>query len=236
MKKVLSLAVLLASLVLAAPAAAGVPDGPGPWADSVVDFDQGLRANGTPVLATRSNPMAALGVAENTLVEGTFVSLGFGGTLTLGYENNICNQKGSDLDLELTETTLEPYPPELVDVYVSVDGDSYVLAASNVDKDAVVGLPASVKVARYVRVIDRSDPALFANRPNPADGYDVDGIRALSTECKDPKPEKQKCNSGRGNGSEGCDPGKSSTSPDGSTGQNQGGDEGGPIRGGTGAP
>jgi hypothetical protein len=47
---------------------------------------------------------------------------------------------------------------------------------------------------------------------------------------------KQKCNSGRGNGSEGCDPGNSSTSPDGSTGQNQGGDEGGPIRGGTGAP
>ena len=51
-----------------------------------------------------------------------------------------------------------------------------------------------------------------------------------------PPPEKQKCNSGRGNGSEGCDPGNSSTSADGSTGQNQGGDEGGPIRGGTGAP
>ena len=52
-----------------------------------------------------------------------------------------------------------------------------------------------------------------------------------------PQPEKkQKCNAGRGNGSEGCDPGNSSTSPDGSTGQNQGGDEGGPIRGGTGAP
>ena len=49
-------------------------------------------------------------------------------------------------------------------------------------------------------------------------------------------PKKKKCNAGRGNGSEGCDPGNSSTSPDGSTGQNQGGDEGGPVRGGTGAP
>ena len=48
--------------------------------------------------------------------------------------------------------------------------------------------------------------------------------------------QKKKCNAGRGNGSEGCDPGNSSTSPNGSTGQNQGGDEGGPIRGGTGAP
>jgi hypothetical protein len=55
--------------------------------------------------------------------------------------------------------------------------------------------------------------------------------------CPPPEPpKKQKCNAGRGNGSEGCDPGNSSTSPDGSTGQNQGGDEGGSIRGGTGAP
>ena len=55
--------------------------------------------------------------------------------------------------------------------------------------------------------------------------------------CPPPPPPdtKEKCNAGRGNGSEGCDPGNSSTSADGSTGQNQGGDEGGPIQGGTGA-
>jgi hypothetical protein len=51
-----------------------------------------------------------------------------------------------------------------------------------------------------------------------------------------PPPEKQKCNAGRGNGSEGRDPGSSSTSPTGDAGQNMGGDEGGPISGGTGAP
>ena len=55
--------------------------------------------------------------------------------------------------------------------------------------------------------------------------------------CPPPEPpKKEKCNAGRGNGSEGCDPGNSSTSPTGDAGQNQGGDEGGPIRGGTGAP
>ena len=47
-----------------------------------------------------------------------------------------------------------------------------------------------------------------------------------------PGPSKQKCNAGRGNGSEGCDPGNSSTSANGSTGQNMGGDECGPISGG----
>jgi hypothetical protein len=51
-----------------------------------------------------------------------------------------------------------------------------------------------------------------------------------------PTPETVHCNAGRGNGSEGCDPGNSSTSANGSTGQNMGGDEGGPISGGTGAP
>jgi hypothetical protein len=51
-----------------------------------------------------------------------------------------------------------------------------------------------------------------------------------------PPPKHEKCNAGRGNGSEGCDPGNSSTSANGTTGQNMGGDEGGPIQGGTGAP
>lgn len=57
---------------------------------------------------------------------------------------------------------------------------------------------------------------------------------ALATGDNPPSPSQSNCNAGRGNGSEGCDPGKSSTNPNGSTGQNQGGDEGGPIRGGTG--
>jgi len=54
--------------------------------------------------------------------------------------------------------------------------------------------------------------------------------------CYPPPTNGKHCNAGRGNGSEGCDPGNSSTSANGSTGQNMGGDEGGPISGGTGAP
>jgi len=65
-------------------------------------------------------------------------------------------------------------------------------------------------------------------------------IAAAGDYCYPPPPPPPDntvhCNAGRGNGSEGCDPGKSSTSVNGSTGQNMGGDEGGPIAGGTGAP
>lgn len=60
------------------------------------------------------------------------------------------------------------------------------------------------------------------------------GVAMAGGYCPPPPETRINCNAGRGNGSEGCDPGRSSTSPNGSTGQNQGGDEGGPIRGGTG--
>lgn len=58
----------------------------------------------------------------------------------------------------------------------------------------------------------------------------VASIRTPAAACAE--SDVLHCNAGNGNGSEGCDPGNSSTSPDGSTGQNQGGDEGGPQPGG----
>src|SRR3954447_16217929 len=87
----------LACGALATPLFAATPDGNGPWADTVVSSAQGKRKNGTDVRAIRSNPLSALGVAELTRVDGTFFSLGFTGTITLGFTNPICNGTGSDL-------------------------------------------------------------------------------------------------------------------------------------------
>jgi hypothetical protein len=177
----------------AAPALAAVPDGAGPWADSVAGFTQGLRQDGSPVLPARSDPTAALGVAERSTDPsgsgvGTFVSLGFGGHIDLGFDNRICNQEGDDLDIELVEATQEPYADELVDVYVSKDGVSYTLAASNVNKDATIGLPAGMEYAKYVRLVDKTNPAVSETN---ADGYDVDGVQALapSSSCEPPPPD-----------------------------------------------
>jgi hypothetical protein len=183
MNRIIAVAVVAAALLVPTGASAAAPDGAGPWADTVVDFEQGLRKNGTPVLPERSNPTAALGEAERTNAVGTFFSLGFGGQITLGYDNNVCNGSGADLDLELVETTNEPYADELVDVYVSKDGVTYTKVADDVNKDAMIGLPPSITVARYVRVVDVTNPA---NTPDTfADGYDVDGVRALNTNCTD---------------------------------------------------
>lgn len=168
-------AALLSSI--AAPAFAAAPDGTGPWADYVVSFDQGLRKNNTPVLANRSNPDAALGVAENNTNTGSFVSLGFGGQLTLGFLNPVKN------GIAIVEATNLPYPNETALLEVSADGSTWT-TAGNVTQDGRVALPDDI-CARYVRITDTSNKALF---PTDGDGYDVDGVRSAQGEpC--PTPE-----------------------------------------------
>ncbi|MBI5105511.1 MAG: hypothetical protein HZB46_11135 [Solirubrobacterales bacterium] len=152
-------------------------------------MSQGLTKGGDAVLPERSDPTDALGVAENDPntptgnVFGSFFSLGCGGSITLGFDNNICNATGNDLDLGIIEATEEPYAIEKVDVYVSKDGVSWVQVGDDVARDAEIALPASITIARYVRLVDASNPANFPR--SDADGYDVDGVRALNTNCTD---------------------------------------------------
>ncbi len=182
-KRLVVVAALLGALILPASAGAAPPDGLGPWADYVVSAQQGTARDGSPVLPSRSDPTAAVGVAENVATEGTFYSLGFGGQITLGYQNNICNGSGADLDLELVEATIEPNLPELVDVYVSLDGVTYTKVASGVNKDANVAFPVNAPpVARFVRLVDVTPRVQPGGKPQH-DAYDVDGVRALNTNC-----------------------------------------------------
>src|SRR4051812_5285055 len=174
----------LVSLVLAGQAVAAAPDGvAGPWADFVVASNQGPTAGGGAVPPARSNPQNAVGPAEappgdDPAPANTFFSLGFGGSITLGFENPICNPDAGP-DIDAIEITLEPYPPETVNVYVSANGVTFVLAGQ-ITKDGSVSMPASVPIAHYVKLVDVTDRAPFANDP-AADGYDVDGVRARNT-------------------------------------------------------
>lgn len=180
------LATVGALAALPAIAQAAAPDGNGPWADEVQSSTQGKRADGTAVLPARSNPTAALGVAEDTNSEGTFFSLGFGGQIVLGFKNAIVNDAGADMDLELVESTFEPYPKELVDVYVGTknkynQSTTWTKVASGVNKDAQLSLPASIKKTRTIKIVDVSDKSLFTGSNLNADGYDVDGVKSLHT-------------------------------------------------------
>lgn len=161
-------ALTIALLAYSSPAFAAAPDGAGPWADEAVSSSQGLRKDGNPVDAIRSNPNAAVGVAENNTVLGNFYSLGFGGSIILRFDNPISN------GVVVVEATNLPYPTETAMVELSADGSTW-LTAGTVSADGEVKMPERLSCARYARVTDTSNPAGF---PNDADGYDLDGVRA----------------------------------------------------------
>lgn len=191
---------VLSAFAIAAPVTAAAPDGAGPWADSVISFTQGPTKNGGAVPAIRSNPDSALGVAENDTVEGNFVSLGFGGRLTLKFDNPVRT------GVLVVEATNPNYPLEKASVEVSANGTDWTLAGS-LSQDGQVALPQSVSCARYVRITDISNKDDFAD--DTADAYDVDGVQAQGTQPCDPpptptpscKPEPQVVISGNGAGS-----------------------------------
>lgn len=175
----LSILLFLLLLVIPSTVSAAAPDGAGPWADSVVSTSQGLRKDGTAVLPVRSNAASALGVAENDTTDGNFYSLGFGGTLVLGFDNGI---SGGTL---IVEATNPGYPNEKANVEVSPDGTTWTVAGT-VTTDGEVSLPQSVTCAKFVRLTDISNPADFSD--TTADAYDVDGVKSTGNNCTVPTP------------------------------------------------
>lgn len=165
---------------------AAAPDGVGPWADSVLSSSQGLMKNGSPVPPVRSDPNSAVGVAEDNTVEGNFYSLGFGGTISLGFDNGISS------GVILVEATNPGYPTEKVKVEVSENGTTWI-NAGEVIQDGTVNKPEGITCAKYVRITDLSNPADFSD--GTADAYDIDGVQAVGDSCEIPKDE---CGGGSG--------------------------------------
>lgn len=165
-----------------------------PWADQNVSENQGLRKNGTPVLANRSDPTEVLGVAESTgvpfdpqVIPYTFFSLGFGGSITVKFDNLIINGPGNDLKIyEITGGS--SYPDENAMIEASMDGVTWVTIAPSILRDAEVDL-GSLTEAQYIRVTDVSNIAPFEPE---ADGYDLDAIKALHC-AGEPNLEGQDC-------------------------------------------
>lgn len=176
--------VFLSVFLFVPPAFAAVPDGVGPWADSVLSSSQGLMKNGSPVPAIRSNPNSALGVAENNTVDGNFFSLGFGGNIALGFENGISS------GVIVVEATTPNYPAEKAKIEVSENGTTWV-NAGEVTQDGSVNKPAGVNCAKFVRITDISDPTIMPD--DVADGYDVDGVKATGDPCTPPATGGECC-------------------------------------------
>lgn len=146
-------------------------------------FVQGLQKNGNPVNVLRSNPADALGATD-----GAFVSLGYGGELTVGFAQNM----SGNLLLAVQEATGGPYPLETADVYVSTDASgpwTLVGEATNEEgvEDGITTLAVD-QCYQYVQIIDTTDGDLHTAT---SDGFDIDSLTAEFDEtCPVPVEEE----------------------------------------------
>jgi hypothetical protein len=155
--------------------------GPGSfWATKNISDDQGLKKNGDPVDDGRSDPVNALvkdyaGGSAPT----TFYSLGFGGKIVVGFDCRVLNLGGDDL--KIWEATNGNYPLEKALVKVSQDGVDFTQIGTAKNLGSGPNRPSSLDAGplpwfKFVKLVDVSEKAPF--EPT-ADGFDVDGVKAL---------------------------------------------------------
>jgi hypothetical protein len=170
-------------VVLPAPA---VVEGPVPGS-SIEFVDQGLLKNGGLVRPGRSVPEAVL-TWDGNHVETDFFSLGFGGEIVVKFDCGIPNAEGPDV-LVVEDTWGTGYPEERAEVYASQDGVDWVFlgtadnktrSTENADHTVFEFDLGELGCAKYIKVVDVTDPAIHAA---DADGYDLNVVLALHGCC-----------------------------------------------------
>lgn len=148
----------------------------GCFGSEVLDFSQGLQTNGNAVAANRSDATQALGEPDRSNAPGGFVSLGVGGSITIGFAGVVNDTPGNDIKIWETSykgNVCSGGSDEQADIELSADGVNFVAAGSicldgEVDI-ASTGLP-------YISAIRITNSASTGS----LDGYDVDGVEAIN--------------------------------------------------------
>jgi len=153
------------------------------FAVALIAFDQKLRKDGQPVLAPRSDGNNALGEPERVDAGVNFASLGFGGSIILGFNCVIFDKPGDDIEIAETSfgTPACSVYPEKALVEGSLDLVSWEVLAAEICQDAFIDLAGRGPI-KYLKITDISDASKFANSVE-TDGYDVDGVVVLQPGC-----------------------------------------------------
>lgn len=150
-------------------------------AGSPRNFIDYLPANPNTIPLSRRNPLNATGAPQNNNgTPITFVSLGFGGEITLVFDYVVFDKEGPDLFL--TETSGSTNYPERAELYGSTCGSNWVLLNNTEDgnvltQDGWIDFSGSIYALKFLRIIDRSRRSQFTGA---ADGYDVDGVTVIN--------------------------------------------------------
>lgn len=149
---------------------------PGPSADFLGTIPDQRDDPSNAILAPQDSD-TDMGEQNGNSLTVNFTSLGFGGSITLQFDQPF--GRGEGVDLEIFETSYNTPAcdswQELADVFISQDGCSWIQVADNQCQNFGIELPDAMPWALFVRIVDASPAGAFS--PN-ADGYDVDGVRA----------------------------------------------------------
>lgn len=163
---------------------------------SVVSYEPLNRQDGTPVLPSRqffNNALIPQNSDATTTEEGVnFVSLGFGGQITLEMENPIFNGPGDDINVY--ETTFGsaaqvcPKSPEKIKAYASQDGCNFIYLGERCQNGSFdLGI---FTWAKFLKFVDCSNINSFFSTGSEGsqDGYDLDGIECTNGIATDLTP------------------------------------------------
>jgi len=164
--------------------------------NAVAAISQGLRNNGSAVLASRSIQSKMLGAPQasdvaTSAANNNFLALGYAGTTTLSFPYTIINVAGADV--QIYETTFGDNAsrscanyPEKARFEGSFDGVTFFDLEAEVTaddagavlcRDGKLNIPAAYGGINFIKI---TDVTVLGTVPGASDGYDVDGILGLN--------------------------------------------------------
>lgn len=151
---------------------------------TVLDYTEGTSKNGGSIDPSRTDSSKALGAPQDDNTEN-FVSLGYGGSITLGFDGAVWNSEDPLVkEITITETSYASNDClsdgiERATVELSADGVTWV-AAGEVCRNGQIDIAASgLAYIVAIRITNDASSTTF-------DGYDVDGI--VATGCGELPP------------------------------------------------
>jgi len=147
------------------------------YPSELLAFNQGPDANGNAIGANRSDALQALGEPDANNEAGGFVSLGVGGSITLGFPGIVPDEPGDDIEIYETSFSGDvcgASDDESAIIELSQDGVNWVDMGS-ICRDGAVDIAGSgLDYVVAIRISNNDDET------NTLDGYDLDGVIALS--------------------------------------------------------
>jgi hypothetical protein len=147
----------------------------------ILEFNQGTKTNGSPVEADRSDATKALGEPDRSNAAGGFVSLGDGGSITIGFAGLAINGPGADIRIWETSFSGDNCGAggnESADIELSEDGVTWV-SAGTICRDGEIDMgPLGLDFVALIRITSVVGTS--------SDGYDVDGIESIHG-CEPPQ-------------------------------------------------